>query len=640
MVYTSTKKIEWPYPIAYGKETETDADVLVLGGGLAGCFAAISAARKGMRVVLVDKGAVKRSGAAGSGVDHWMYAATNPRCQVSPEQLAQALIKSLDGWMFGIGAYINCREGWDTLLDLEQMGMKIRDTEDEFKGAAFRDEETKLLFAYDYDTRHTIRVWGTGMKPALYKGCKRLGVNMYERVAVTSLLTEGGRQGSRVVGATGVDTRTGEFHVFKAKATVLCLSRPERLWIASTESIGISGSQFYPFINAGDGHAMAWRAGGEFTLMEKSRKAGGSFALPPYGVGNPRNTWYPCTMVDAMGKEVPWVDKDGKLLNTVEARCRTAPGQKLFIMGGGPHTGTIDRELMQPRPAFELDDFTPPFYADLSSMPEHERRVIFGLMVGQEGKTQIPVYYTLTRAGFDPDQDMLQHYEGSWPGTGPPQWLSLGAFYAGGPITDWNLMTNLESLFAAGDQLLSGMGCAHACATGRYAGRKAADYALIAAEPVIDRGQVETEKARVYAPLKVRDGIEWKELEGGIARVMQDYCGPVKHESLLELGLKWLDEIKEGEAAQLAADNPHELTRALEVLTLLTVAEMVVLACKARKTSNTLLGLKRSDYPEDNPPEWRKWITTKLEDEKFKVGELPLHFWGDLKQNYDDHCGL
>ena len=41
-------------------------------------------------------------------------------------------------------------------------------------------------------------------------------------------------------------------------------------------------------------------------------------------------------------------------------------------------------------------------------MPEYERRAIFGLMVGNEGKTRVPVYHIYTQAGFDPDKDMLQ----------------------------------------------------------------------------------------------------------------------------------------------------------------------------------------------------------------------------------------
>lgn len=46
---------EWPYPIEYGEETRDSADVLVIGGGLSGCFAAMHAARRGCSVVILEK---------------------------------------------------------------------------------------------------------------------------------------------------------------------------------------------------------------------------------------------------------------------------------------------------------------------------------------------------------------------------------------------------------------------------------------------------------------------------------------------------------------------------------------------------------------------------------------------------------
>src|SRR5512139_3237901 len=62
---------EWPYAIRYDQEQVIDTDVLVIGGGIAGCWAAISAAPKGVRVALVEKSATIRSGAGGPGCDHW-----------------------------------------------------------------------------------------------------------------------------------------------------------------------------------------------------------------------------------------------------------------------------------------------------------------------------------------------------------------------------------------------------------------------------------------------------------------------------------------------------------------------------------------------------------------------------------------
>ncbi|MBW1804023.1 MAG: FAD-binding protein, partial [Deltaproteobacteria bacterium] len=535
---------------------------------------------------------------------------------------------------------ICARESWDALLELEQMGMKIRDNEGEFKGAEFRDEKTGLLFAYDYVNKNCIRIWGTGMKPALYGECKRLGVQMYDRVMSTSLLTEGGKPGGRVIGATGVDTHTGGFYTFPAKATVLCASSPGRLWIFSTEYIGFSGSQFFPATNSGDGAAMAWQAGAEFAGLEVNRKgsgSGGGFGWPPYSVGNPRNTWFACSMVDENGKEIPWVDRDDRILKTVSERYRPAPGQKakLQVYGGfgsnNPRGAyeTLGSDLIQDvYDRIEKGEYALPLYADLPSMPEHERRAIFGLMVGQEGKTLIPVYHTLTRAGFDPDKDMLQYYDGSWYGVGAPQWLLPG----GGLVVDWDLRTNLEGLYAGG-QIMGANGAAAACCTGRYAGRRAAEYAHSTNEAGVNRSQVEAEKERVYAPAGRRDGMDWKEFEAGIARVMQEYCGLVRAEGLLDLGRKWMDEIKKAEAAELFSRNPHELMRTIEALSILTMGEAVVLSTRA------VLKEKSKGAPPKKP----RPITTRLIDGEVQVGvspSIPLDDLEGIKQTYEAHCGL
>ena len=646
----------WPYPVNYGKENEVSCDVLVLGGGIAGCWAAIGAARKGARVVLVDKGATASSGAGGAGVDHWHCVVTNPASKISPEEFTQALLDSRKGWRNGITAYITCRESFDCLLEMEKMGMKIRDSDDEFKGAEFRDEATKLLFAYDYTAKYCARVWGHYVKQALYKECKRLGVNIYDHIFVSSLLTAGGKQGARIVGATGVNARTGEFYVFKGKASVLCMYMPQREWIFSTEIRGLTYAHRTPNLT-GDGHAMTWKAGAVMAGVESSSPLGaGPYGYPQYGSGNAANTWYACTMVDANGKEIPWVDRDGNILKTVSERYCPAPGQKFFLSGGGEGA---DYRYQGPRmlpvkglvefgggaggpPAAagaNMVDAELPLYADLPAMPEHERRVIFGLMVAQEGKTLVPIYRTYTQAGFDPEKDLLQGYVGA----GFPKWRQSsggGILSSGGPVVDWSLMTSLEGLFAAGGQIFFNGDHAYAAATGRYAGRSAAQYATGAGEPAIDRKQVEVEKARVYAPVQLKNGIEWKEFNAGVCKVMQDYCGALKNETLLNLGLKWFGEIETGEAASAFARNPHELVRILEVYNIITNGEMILEACRARKASNTVLGFTRSDYPEVNPPEWQKWVTIRQDEGKVKVGELTLEYHGDLEKNYKAHCNL
>ncbi len=632
------RELEWAYPLRWDEIKEVSTDILILGGGIAGCWAAIAAARKGLKTTLVEKGATIRSGAGGSGCDHWESAATNPCSRVTPEELTMAMIKDHNGYNNGISHYIECREGYDRLLELEKMGGKIRDTGNEFVGAEFRDEKTQFLFSYDYENRFTLRVWGTTFKPALYKECKRLGVEIYDRVMATSLIMDVNKQPSKVLGATGVNGRTGRFFVFKSKATILCMARPTRIWLFSLGLPGIS--EFRPLQCMGDGHAMAWKAGVKFTMMEKSLRGqwSGDRSYPPYGTGNTHNTWYACSMVDADGKEIPWIDRDGNILKSVSQRYRPSPGQKFFLKGGGesefplyeyqgPDTLPVEKLLEN---GYKL-----PFYADLPSMPSHERNVIWNLMVAQEGKSRIPIFQRYEEAGFVPEKDLLQSYGKGWTSASflPRERQLFGT--PGGIINDWKLKTNLEGLYAAGDQLFASDCNGHAAATGYYAGRHAADYAIQTSQSILDNQQVEFERRRINSLTNKNEGLGWKEFNLAITRIMQNYCGEIKSRELLNIGLKLLENLETKEAPNLYARNPHELIRSLEVINILTNAKLIINSCLVRKASSKHLHFIRSDYPEMDPLEWHKFITVKLENNKVKVGKLPIDYYGSLKENYE-----
>jgi succinate dehydrogenase/fumarate reductase flavoprotein subunit len=654
--------MKWPYPVNYGKENAFDADVLVLGGGLSGIYAAIHAAKKGAKVVIVDKGPVIRSGSAGAGIDHWLSACTNPCCKISPEEFMVEVVDKKEVYYCmdlgaGITSYITCKESWDALLDAEKGGLEFRDVDDEFAGAEFRDEKTKLMFAYDYENNWCIRLrGGADLKVALYRELKRHGVTICDYVMATCLLTEGGKQGSRVVGATGVAVRTGEFYVFRAKATVLSMNAPNGLWIFNTDLNGGASTMADPN-NSGEGTAMAWQAGAEMTLMERSVPlAPGGFIYPMYGTGNAHNTYFPCTIVDDNGKEVPWVDRDGNILQTVSERSRPAFGQKCIVLAFEPDYDVQIPTLIPDLPLrIQNGEFKLPLYADFPSMPPHERRAIWGLMVGNEGKTRVPIYERYNKAGFDPDKDMLQAnvlppdkyiFDAWWGGMTPRQWREMGFVHGGGLVVDWDLKTSLNGLYAAGQQTASGANASTAASTGRYAGRKAAEFALKSEDVIIERKQVEEEKNRIYAPVRLTKGSGWKELRGGIARIIQDYLGEFKSESTLKLGLEWLQSIRESEAANTMARNPHELIRTLECFTRLTVGELIMHASLARKASSFPLFFFRLDYPEVDPQEWNKFVTLRLDNEEIKVGELPLRYYllppyaPTYEENYNKHCGL
>jgi len=637
---------EWPYPINYGKTNEVATDVLIIGGGVAGLRAAISAAMMGVRVAVAERGHAKRSGAGGAGVDHWHGAVTNPCSKVTPQMYTDACYDSMQGWTGGHVRYIITSEGWDTLLECEKMGIQIRDVNDEFKGADFRDEETKLMFAYDYANRHVVRVWGWNIKPKLYEEAKRQGVAIYNRMMVTSLLNEGGKQGARVMGATGVETRTGEFYVFRSKATVIATGGAGRLSLFAPE-LTASGSMS-DMNSAGAGQAIGWNAGAEFVCMEQSghnRLSGLGYS--PYSMGGAHNTYHGTPIVDAEGKELPWVDVFGRELKTSEDRFLPHEGQD-FILGEGIGIGLYlqqfrNNDLIRDLPErIRRGEFKLPLYADLSRLSETERRCIFGMMVGNEGKTRIPIYDTYTKAGFDPDKDMMQapvmppegySHSNFW-GAGINAPSNLRTVGGGGFLVDWNLQTSLEGLYAAAGGTIFGGGChGESHTTGRYAGRHAAVYAKLAPEPVADKNQVEAEKALAYAAVgRSKEGNGWKEINVAITRIMRDYCGQYKNELTLKLGLRLLDELKTTELASAYASNPHELGRLLECYSLISVGELVMKASLERKASNSILGFQRLDYPEVDPPEWNKLLPIRQENHQLKVRELPLDF--HLKSPY------
>jgi succinate dehydrogenase/fumarate reductase flavoprotein subunit len=617
---------DWPYSVDYEEEQEIDTDVLILGGGIAGCWAAISAARKGVRVALVEKGDTVRSGAGGPGCDHWCQCPANPHSKVDPDEWAKMLAQNPGALTVlpkgapklaygnGIGSQIACRENYDTLLELEQMGGQIRDIHDEYVGVEGRYDDTKFMFSprtsLNHETEVVLRVWGTTFKPALKKECQRLGVRIFDRVMATSLLTEGGIQGARVIGATGFNNRTGAFLIFKSKATVLATAGDFYMWMLNTEHAGCR--QFRSRCATGDGVAMAWKAGAELVLMEQT--------IPlMLGTGYKHN-WYGGAG-DASYENLPLVDADGKPLPWPTQGWRD---------GGAMMPPPDVRESIR-RGIFK-GEWALPFYGDFPAMSEAERNATWKLMLGEESTTRV-ITETYERAGFNPQRHLLQSYA-FIEGETHSQWRTARG---GGPVVDWDLKSSLDGLYVAGEQLFSPGDHSFAASTGRYAGRKAADYSTQADSVSPDKGQIAAEKARIYAPVRRTRGIEWKELNAGIARAMQYYCSEFKTESLLRLGLDVLKEIEEVFVPRLYALDPHKLMRSLEDLSMLTHAQIVLHASLARKASSMPLNFYRIDYPDVDPPAWNKFLTIKLANNAVVSGELPLNYWGDMKANYEAH---
>ena len=641
---------EWPYEIRYEKEVTVESDVLVIGGGLAGCRAAIAARQKGASVTVVDRGFAKRSGRGGPGVDHWHGAVMNPCSKVTPRMYSEAAMDTTDGYTSGLTRYIVGKEGWDTLLETERLGVQIRDEDDEFIGSIFRDDETKLLFAYDIESKHCLRIYGYNIKPAIDKEMRRLGASVYDRTCVTSLLTEGGKRGARVIGATGVNDRTGEFYIFKAKAVVVSTGTGSRLWSFApeiTESQGMAGLN-----QCGTGHTIGWRAGAELIMMEQTgldHRSGMGYA--PYSVGNNHNTFQGVMIVDKNGKEVKYANAFGELIDN-EKDIFMPPEEGSFIIGNGialDHgykmkygIAITDFDLWK---KVQNGEYEMPFYIDWPRMSETSRNIVWRMMLAHEGKCRVPIYKNFSEWGYDPDKDMLQvpiqdystnPLNVAWRGHDktPPNWLTGG----GGFLVDWRLQTTLPGLFAAGT--IPSAGChGEAHTQGRYAGRQAAVFAggQKSCEP--DAEQVAAEKERVYAPVKANGDIGWKELNYAVARIMQDYCGAYKTEYVLDMGIRRMNDLLETEGQRMYVQNPHELARAVESLSLGELGIAYMEAAKARKASCKLLNFFRNDYPEE-PDEWHAWVAVSQDQDGVKSRKVPLDYHlsepyePDLEDNY------
>ena len=620
---------EWPYPIKFGEETELEADVCILGGGIAGCWAAISAARNGAKVILMEKADVRRSGAGGPGCDHWCNVPGNPCSRVDPDTWAIEEMKAGGDFSNGIGIQIQCREDWDTLQEMEQMGGKIRDDKDEFLGVEGRDEKTKLMFSPRYSAgaglglpkgygepnfnppekrnNMVIRIWGSTFKPALKKECKRQGVIVLDRVMATSLLNENGKQGARIVGATGLNTRTGEFVIVKAKAVIISAGGSGNAWFMDMEHGGYSS--MYSRNNSSDGTAMAWRAGARLTMMEASS---------PYRIATGlKHKWY-TGGGDASYENIPIVDSNGKILP--------------YATQGWQDGGAMFSDGPKMRAGIQSGEYELPFYADFAGIDPKEANATWNLMLNEESTTKIMVK-TMTEGGFDYKRDQIMNYN-MMEFQGSQQYREPGR---GGLMVDWDLKTNLDGLYAAGTATFQPGDHSYAAATGRYAGRKAAAYAKSIDAGKVCRDQIDKEKERVLAPTKRDGGIEWKELHNGLSRVMQYYVGEFKSERTLDLALEEIDRIEKYAVPQLYAVDPHKLMRSLEDLSLIEHAKIMIRAMKERKLSNPKLSLSRVDYPNNDEEEMKYYLALRQEDGKPVFERIPIRYWGNMKEEYEAH---
>jgi aspartate oxidase len=121
----------------------------------------------------------------------------------------------------------------------------------------------------------------------------------------------------------------------------------------------------------------------------------------------------------------------------------------------------------------------------------------------------------------------------------------------------------------------------------------------------------------------------------GISKIMKNYCGEVKHDELLKIGLKQLKDYESNIASETYAYNPHELIRLLEVFDILTVSEIIINSCLRRKSNSKPLCFVK--YNSSEISDAQMLITIRQNGSEIVTRELNTDFFGDLNENYGKH---
>jgi hypothetical protein len=105
---------------------------------------------------------------------------------------------------------------------------------------------------------------------------------------------------------------------------------------------------------------------------------------------------------------------------------------------------------------------------------------------------------------------------------------------------------------------------------------------------------------------------------------------------LLKTGISQLKEYEENIVPLTFAYNPHELVRLLEVFDILTVSQIILNACLARKSSSKALCFTKYGSAEPIQGEDKKLITLKKINDQVLIDTIPSDFFGDLERNYEE----
>ena len=620
-------------------ETVTvDTDLLILGGGMAACGAAVEASywakKNNLKVTVVDKAAMDRSGAVAMGLS-------------------------------AINQYVGLKDGENTMKDYcdyvrnDLMGVT---REDLVASIARHVDSTVHLFekwglpiwkdekgAYVHEGRWQLMINGESYKVIVAEAAKNAlaqnGHEYFERIFITHPLVEGGR----CVGAVGFSVRENKFYIFRAQAVLVAMGGAVGVFKPRSTGEG-AGRAWYPPFNSGASAYFTLKAGAEMTCQEVR--------------------FIPVRFKDAYGPVGAW-----------------------FLLFKARATNALGENYMETRKG-ELDNWAP--YGKVKPVPANLRNYLMLLDV-MEGKG--PIYMRTEEAlakiadqykddkkayakkkkeieseAWEDFLDMTISQAHLWAATNvqpeekaseiaaaEPYFIgshsgASGAWVSGPkdlapPEYFWGYeqMGTVKGLFCAGDA--SGAS-SHKFSSGSHAeGRIAAKSAVryIVKEkpglPTISEQTAKQYKDMVLKPLKLYEESQPKSTQpdvnpGYIApdqfrmrlqKLMDEYAGGVSSQfttsgPLLQKGLELLKMLKE-DSAFLGAKNLHELMRCWENYHRMYQAEAHVRTVLFREETRWPGYYFRSDKPKMDPS-WLCFVNCTMDPktEEWKMKKVPVKY--------------
>ncbi len=537
-----------------------EADVLVIGAGGAGMYAAIEAARSGATVILADRSLIGRGGAT----------------VMAQMTVAVALGEQTeDHWENHLSDTLAagrslCDENLATIL-CEEGPARIREMDDWKVGWARENGHIKQAHAPGHDRPRCVYVDFLATGPAVsrtlrtqlhhFSAIRRIGDLMIVDIVV--------RDG-QACGALALHVSSGEIVTLAAKSVVIATGGLTRLYRRNSASFNMSG----------DGYALALRAGAELIDMEFVQ-------FFPIGHLAPRLVGMDPIMWDPFRYKL-----GGKLLNgQMQEFEETYAAQD--ARSDGAYVLTRDRATYAITKEVEAGRGSPAGGAYLSFMhiPPEEIRAAFG-----------PVVDRLAENGID-----LRHR--------PIEVAPIAHYHMGGVRVTPDFATNVPGLFACGEAVgganganrLSGNAITEALVFGARAGRSAAMHARDrtsqwsedAAKPVRD----------LLAGAERREGPNLADAVARLQGVMADKVGAFRQAAPLQEALVEIDRMRldlgEAPRAGCAPFDP-ELMDWLDLRNMLLVARSVTEAAISRTES------RGAHQREDFPGMDEKWAVNQI----------------------------